>query len=309
VRRRRCRRGHHGRSSLRRRGAVGSLELFTGGRRRGRGVCRRILGVRTRRWGRRRGLRRRWRAPLLRRRLFGRRTPLRGRTIRTAAGRWCAVTLRRTHGSAEGVQAFGRARLVARRLRRGEGWLLVLRRAPGWRCSWSGRGLLRVAAPLLWWWLLRRRRIVRLRLRWRRAPLRSRGRLWRRRWSRRRVVRGWGGHGLRRGRAWTRRHGCQRSAAGETKLAGGLVASAAPRADDHEPYSRNLRHPGASGTSARAAYPVSPEKARNRSGLWGPVSAAPAGAGAPQRSCSCYGGPARSGPSGPSRRRRGRPCP
>jgi hypothetical protein len=190
-----------------------------------------------RRW--RSGLRL-WRrgAPLLlRRRLLRWRTPLWRRAVWARARGRRGVTRR-----AERIETFGRTSLVARWLGRSVRWLG--RRGTPRGCGWR----LLIAAPLLrgrLFRLLRWRRVVGLR--WRRvvrlrrrcAPLR-RGRRLRCGWS---VV-------LRRGRGrtwwWgscTRWRRCQGRAAGETKFAGGLVAGAAPRADDHEPYSRNLRHP------------------------------------------------------------------
>jgi hypothetical protein len=189
--------------------------------------------------GRRTWLRRcrRRRAPLLLwRRLLGWGPPLRRRAVWARARGRRAVTLRWTDGSAERIETFGRTSLITRWLGRGKRrrWLPPARRGRGCR--------LLIAAPLL-----RRRRLLGLRrrrvvcLRRRCAPRgcgRRLGSGWRVvRWGRRRPGRTWCRGSLPR---WRRR---QRRAARETKFAGGLVAGAAPRADDHEPYSRNLRRP------------------------------------------------------------------
>jgi hypothetical protein len=302
--------------------ALGAFELFVRGRRSRGGVGRRVFGVlsagrggsgrrslrrrrtpRLRRRGRRRLLRRR-RTPSGRRAVRGRRRLWRRSAVRALrrsavrALRRSAVRAlrRRTDRGTERVEAFSGASLIARWLRRSE---RRRRRTPGsGRRSGSGRRLL-VTAPL------RRgcglRRVVRLS--WRRAPLLSWRLLGRRGGGRGRVV--------RLGRSWWARR-CsaprcccsQRRAAGQTKLAGGLIGCATPRADDHESDSRESAAPqgGARGPAANedagacagAAYPVSGQKARNRSELYRRRG----------RGCGLA-----VGPSGPFRLGRGRPCP
>jgi hypothetical protein len=165
--------------------------------------------------------------------LLGRRTPRRRRSaVRIGTRRCGAIALRRTHGRADRFEALGRPRLISRRLRGREGGRRG-RRRPGGRRRLrrsTGRRLIRLRRPLRRPGRNRRRRCVVLR-RWR-APLRWRRRRGSGRRRRRSVVwrRGLGTWRWARGGL----SGGQRRAAGKTKLAGRLVVSATPRADDHE---------------------------------------------------------------------------
>lgn len=239
-----------------------AIELFVRGRRCGGRVGRRIFD-RGGRWRRRRSLSRRWRLPHLRgsqRRLIRlRRTPtgwsLRRRAVRATLSRRSAVTLRRTDGGAERIQALGRTGLVARRLCGSEAglsrWRAPSNRRSGRRrCgSCCRRRLVTAATPLSGRSLLRRRRVLRSLRRWR-TPLARRGSDGRRcDWSRR-VMRGRALRArCRRPRARRRRR--QGRATRQAKLAGGLVGCATPRADDHESDSRELRAPSIPGPGPR----------------------------------------------------------
>gem|GEM_PF-4929539 len=179
-----------------------------------------------------------WRAPT--------RWRLRWRTVRPALRRRSSVADGRPDGGTERIQAFGRALLVARRIsgrKGGRRW----RRAPrSGRCAGGSRSCRRrlITTPLRGRRLLRRRRVLRRLCRWC-APLSGTWRWrtgWSRHWSRRRIM--W----RRTLRTWCRRPRagrgcCQRRAARQAKLAGGLVGCATPRADDHESDSRELRAP------------------------------------------------------------------
>lgn len=293
-----------GRRQRRMRAHLLAIELFVRGRGRRRGVGRRVFRVHPtwRGCGARRLPSRRRRQRRLIRRWPRRRTPLRGRSsVRRRPGRGRAISRGRPDRLTERIQALRRAGLIARRIVGAEARRRRERsggRTPSWR---GGCGLRRRCGGRSGRRLIRRgRRLVGLqrrcaprrrctgsaRSRWRREGRRLRGRapLWRgrRRWRRgRRRTRwtvGWRRarrRRRRRRRTWRRGQG---GTARQTKLACRLVVCATPRADDHESDSRELRAPITAGVEApptnqearacaRAAYPVSREKARNRSGF------------------------------------------